>query len=54
MRNAGVIGILRFQPFQDIGSLELFGIALVGRIGRFIECQRIENRRLGVIGIARP
>ena len=54
MRDAGVVGILRLQLFEDIGGLELLGIGLVGRVSRFVECQRIENRRLGVIGIARP
>ena len=54
MRDSGVAGILRLQLFEDIGGLELLGICLVGRVSRFVECQRIENCRLGVIGIARP
>ena len=52
MRDAGVIWILRLQLFEDIGGLELPGISLVGGVGRFVERKRIEDRRLGVIGIA--
>jgi hypothetical protein len=30
-----MVGILRFQLFQDIGGLDLLGIGLVDRVGRF-------------------
>ena len=32
-----MVGILRFQPFQDIRGLDLLSIGLVKRVGRFVE-----------------
>jgi hypothetical protein len=54
MWDAGMVGILRLQLFENIGGLELLDIGLVGRIHRFVKRKRIEYCRLRVIGIARP
>jgi hypothetical protein len=53
MRDAGVIGILKLQLFEDIGGLELPGRGFVGGIGRLVECKRIEDRRLGIVRVCR-
>src|SRR5262245_54732714 len=52
MRYAGMIRLLGEYLFQDFRSLQLVGIALVGRKGSNIERQRIEYGRFSIFGIA--
>src|SRR5262249_41745327 len=53
VRDAGVVGMLRFEFLKDSSRHKGLGIALVCGIGRFVERERVENRRLGVIRVAR-
>ena len=48
MGDAGMVRLLDEQRFQDGRALELLGVRLVGRIGRGLQGQRVENRRFAI------
>ena len=52
VRGAGVLRLLREDPFEDRARLELVGVGLVGgRCGR-VERQRVEDGGFPIVGIA--
>ena len=51
VRDTGMVRLLRLDRLQDRRRLELFGVGLVIEIHRFIERKRVEDGRLGVVGI---
>ena len=51
MRDAGMLGLALEDRLEDGRAFELIGVGLVGRRGRDVERDGVEDLRLVVVGI---
>ena len=48
----GCSGYLGFELLEYVRGPQLLGIGLVRRVRGLVECERVEDRRFGIVGIA--